>query len=697
VQPLRADDPARVAEYRLVARLGAGSMGRVFLGHDPSGDLVAVKVVHARFAHRPDRRERFAREITAARGIDPAYVAPVVDHDADAAEPWLATVYLPGLNLRQAVEAHGSLPTRSVRALGAALAKALDAIHRAGVLHRDLKPSNLVLTPDGPRVVDFGIARPDGADTITVPGSLLGTPGYIPPERVRDRRSDRAGDVFALGAVLVYAATGEGPFGSGSVQVLLYRTQFEEPRLDALRAALDGDPELIEIIERCLARDPRRRPAAGDLVERFTGASDTKGTRWLPDEVATSVTHAGEAMPVVRRPQSTSEGHGRRAFLSFGMAATALASLGSSAHNGPRAVPWRPADAANRSPLWTYRSPDVENEHWFTRPTVAGNMVYLSSTRGLHALSCSQGRLLWTANRGRPVYSGAAVMASETVLFNEGGVGVLRAVQAVDGSPVFDWDEPSIGRTGVPVVSRGRIYLCDSTGDLTAYDGRTGRRLWKLVLVHPVVDDAVLDDGALDGRALDDEVLDGGVDRSRLEGELDMVLASGLLYVAPEGLFAVDIASRTIRWRFGEATTAPAVHGGLVYSAGADHVHALDASSGALRWSRDVGGRVIGGVTVGEGMVFAGDASGRLHALDAGTGRPRWRFEAGGPLRGASSVTAGTVCTGADHDRLYAIGTADGRPRWSHPLGRQTAVRTHVWRDRVLVCVDLTRLCAFPL
>ncbi|MGP4027399.1 protein kinase domain-containing protein [Actinomadura sp. 3N407] len=672
MQPLRADDPARIGGYRLVARLGAGSMGRVFLGRGLSGDLVAVKVVHARFAHRRDRRERFAREVAAARGIDSAYVAPVVDHDTDAAEPWLATVYLPGLTLRQAVEVHGPLPAASVRALGAALAKALEAVHRAGVLHRDLKPSNLVLTPEGPRVVDFGMARPEGADTITMPGSLLGTPGYIPPERIRDRRSDRADDIFALGALLVYAATGEGPFGSGSAQVLLYRTQFEEPRLDALRTALDGDPELAEIITRCLARTPERRPTAGGLVGSFAGEPGAAGTQWLPGEVAASVTQAGRARPAVRPAPGAQRG--RRAVLSLGVATAVLATLGPSAHSTASVPARRPAGANTRSPLWTYRSPDGENRHWFNRPTVAGDAVYLSSTRGVHALDCSGGTLLWTANRGSPVYSGIAVMASETVMFSDG---LLQAVRAVDGSPAGRWREPSAGVTGVPAVEGDQVHLCDSTGYLTAYDGRTGQCRWRVRLVRPETD--------------------GGADRSRVEGALDPVIADGIAYAAPGGLFAVDTATGTVRWQFDAAFTAPAVWCGMVYTAGGRHVHALDAASGKRRWSRDIGGRVTGGVTVADGLVLAGDASGRLHALDAQTGRQRWRFGTDGPLRATPVAAAGTVYAGSDHDRLYAIGTADGALRWSHPLGRQTRVHAQVWRDRVLVCADLTLLHAFPL
>jgi hypothetical protein len=363
-----------------------------------------VKVVRARLAQRRDHRERFALEIAAVRGIDPVYIAPVVDHDVDADEPWLATAYLPGLNLRQAVRTHGPAPAPSVRALGTALARALRSIHRAGTLHRDLTPSNLMLTPEGPRVVDFGIACPDGSATDTIPGSLLGTPGYIPPERIRDRVSDRAGDVFGFGALLFYAATGEGPFGSGSTQVLLYRTQFEEPRLDALRAALDRDPELFETIACCLAPDPEGRPTTEELVGRFTGVPATSRNRRLPEAVATSADHAGEAAP--KGYGAWIAAFGRRAFFRLGLSTALLVVLNSSAPGRLRAAARRSVRLYGRSLLWPYRIPDGGNRRWFDRLNAAKDAVHLDSIRGLHALSGSCGGLLWTADPGGPVRSG---------------------------------------------------------------------------------------------------------------------------------------------------------------------------------------------------------------------------------------------------------------------------------------------------
>ncbi|MGH8963819.1 MAG: PQQ-binding-like beta-propeller repeat protein, partial [Actinomycetes bacterium] len=506
--------------------------------------------------------------------------------------------------------------------------------------------------------------------TITVPGTLLGTPGYIPPERIRDRRSGREGDIFAFGGVLIYAATGEGPVGGGSAPVLLYRTQSEEPRLDALRTAVD-DPWLTELITSCLARDPERRPTAAQLAGRFAEGADASGVGWLPDGVAASVSDAGRRGGTSYAADGT-RSHTRRAVLALGATGAVLATIGPSAQRVLSAKAHGPA--SDRSPLWTYASPDDENQHWFTRPTVAGDVVCLGSTVGLHVLDCAQGRLHWTANLGRPVRSGVAVVDAKTVLFSDGR---LWAMRVTDGVPVPGYREPTVHTTGSPAASAEQVFVFDTVGYLSVYDARTGDRRWRLWLADPKA-----------GQDLDSV---------RVRGGLDPVIAGRLVYTAPSGVFAVDPRARKVRWRFGEATCAPVVRGGLLYTAGDDRVHALDPASGAVRWSRGVGARISSGVAVADGLVVAGDDSGRLHALDALTGRPRWHLDTNGPLRAAPATAAGTVIAGSDNDRIYAVATADGSVRWSHPVGRQTEVRAQVWRDRVLACADLNRLHAFQL
>uniref|UniRef100_UPI00405793FD serine/threonine-protein kinase n=1 Tax=Streptomyces olivaceus TaxID=47716 RepID=UPI00405793FD len=289
--PLQTGDPERVGPYRIVARLGSGGMGRVYLAGSPGGRAAAVKVVHEDLAEDPAFRRRFGREVAAAQRVSGPFTAPVVDADPDADLPWLATAYVPGVALGTAVAAHGVWPERSVRALGSGLAEALDAIHRADVVHRDLKPSNVLLAPDGPRVIDFGISVAADDTKLTTTGAVVGSPGYLPPEQLVGREVGPPGDVFALGALLAYAATGTGPFGGGPAHGVNYRVVHEDPDLERVP---DG---LAEVVARCLAKDPRQRPEVPELVGelgRWEAADGTSGTfdagTWLPAPVAADVT-----------------------------------------------------------------------------------------------------------------------------------------------------------------------------------------------------------------------------------------------------------------------------------------------------------------------------------------------------------------------------------------------------------------------
>jgi eukaryotic-like serine/threonine-protein kinase len=279
-EELRAEDPRQVGEYQLIGRLGAGGMGTVFLGRSPGGRLVAVKVVHEVLARDPEFRARFSREVQAARMVSGAFTAPVIDADADAACPWLASSYIAGPSLHQAVTGHGPLPAATVTALAAGLAEALAAIHQAGLVHRDLKPSNVLLAADGPRVIDFGIARAADDATITRAGFVVGSPGFMSPEQVTAGDVGPPGDVFALGAVLAYAATGQGPFGQGPSHTLLYRVVHQPPELDGI-----ADRELRALISACLSKDPARRPAPRQVLARSAGRGDAAahfGDGWLP-------------------------------------------------------------------------------------------------------------------------------------------------------------------------------------------------------------------------------------------------------------------------------------------------------------------------------------------------------------------------------------------------------------------------------
>ncbi|MGH3881199.1 MAG: serine/threonine-protein kinase, partial [Actinophytocola sp.] len=256
MQALGTSDPTKIGEYAVLGRLGHGAMGRVFLARSPGGRPVAVKVIRSELADDEGFRERFRREVAAMRTVGGFWTAAVVDADPDGM--WLATEYVPGPTLLTAVTSHGPLPVPALRRLVAGLAEALRAIHATGLVHRDLKPANVLLAGDGPRVLDFGIAKALQGVDLTATGVFIGTPGFLSPEQIEGRDATPASDVFALGAVLAFAATGAGPFGSGEVPGLLYRAMHTDPDLAGVPA------ELRPLVERCLVRDPDARPAPAD-------------------------------------------------------------------------------------------------------------------------------------------------------------------------------------------------------------------------------------------------------------------------------------------------------------------------------------------------------------------------------------------------------------------------------------------------
>ncbi len=333
MQPLEAGEPHTIGAYRLLGRLGAGGMGRVYLGRSAGGRTVAVKVVHPHFALDEQFRARFRREVESARRIGAQWTAPVLDADPDAPVPWVATGYVAGPPLSQAVTEHGPLPEHAVRTLGAGLAEALAAVHDQGIVHRDVKPSNVLLALDGPRLIDFGIARALGATvSLTSTGVSVGSPGYMAPEQIRGRDVSGAADVFSLGAVLAYAATGAAPFPGDSSAVLLYKVVHEEPELG------DLEGELREVVEGCLAKDPAARPAPADLARVLApgGAAAMVAGGWLPGGLVREVSRSAVAL-LDLEPQDAPVQSGPVPFSS--------ASLGAGA--GPR--PW-PGEAAQGRP-----------------------------------------------------------------------------------------------------------------------------------------------------------------------------------------------------------------------------------------------------------------------------------------------------------------------------------------------------------
>ncbi|TCK00734.1 serine/threonine-protein kinase [Nocardia alba] len=285
MQPLDPNDPRRIGDYRLLGVLGAGGMGKVYLGRNPGGRTVAVKVI------RPDLidaefRARFRREVAAAKRVGGAFTAPVLDADVDARAPWLATGYVAGISLTDAVSEFGPFAEPALSALAHGLAEALVAVHAAGIVHRDLKPSNVMLAIDGPKVIDFGIARVIADSALTTTGKFLGSPGFMCPEQVSGETLSPACDVFALGGVLTFAAAGHGPFGTAEVMQMLWRIVYEEPRLEALPASLRP------LVASCLAKDPAARPTPEQVLSELAHLGAPERSGWLPPQVLAHISTA---------------------------------------------------------------------------------------------------------------------------------------------------------------------------------------------------------------------------------------------------------------------------------------------------------------------------------------------------------------------------------------------------------------------
>ncbi|MGR3936823.1 protein kinase domain-containing protein [Streptomyces sp. BRA346] len=284
MENLGAQDPRWIGEYQLLGRLGEGGMGKVYLARSSRGRTVAVKLVQAELARQSDFRGRFKREVEAARRVGGQWTAPVLDADTEAAVPWVATGYIGGPSLHEVVaEDFGALPEQSVRVLAHGLSLALRDIHGAGLIHRDFKPSNILITIDGPRVIDFGIARAldavgGGNSNLTATGAVVGSPGFMSPEQVRGETVTTASDVFCLGSVLAFAATGRQPFGrvDSGIHALMYRIAQEEPDLEGLPEGLLG------LVTACLSKDPAQRPSVPDLIAYTEAAAPDPAEPWLP-------------------------------------------------------------------------------------------------------------------------------------------------------------------------------------------------------------------------------------------------------------------------------------------------------------------------------------------------------------------------------------------------------------------------------
>ncbi|KUM75338.1 serine/threonine-protein kinase [Streptomyces curacoi] len=401
-QPLQADDPPVVAGYRLAARLGAGGMGRVYLSHTQGGRPVAIKVVRPELADAPDFRRRFRREVAAAGRVRGAYTAELIDADADGVPPWLATLYVPGPSLAEAVARRGPLPVPAVLWLVAGVAEALQAIHGAGIVHRDLKPSNVLLASDGPRVIDFGISVAADTTSHTATGSAVGTPQFMAPEQATAGEVTAATDIFALGQTAVFAALGEPLYGNGPAATVLYRIVHSEPDLSRL-------PEQLQpLIARCLAADPEERATPAEVVEwcrqrlgrdADAGAGPAVWREFMgpevtvPSPVATP-TRVHTVPLVVTRPQPTVPA-GRQARRRRNALITAVAvTAGALVLTG---LAWMVVDAGDRFRDWIAGAPATSGSEESARSSASSSASAPTSGAGAESSGTGGG-----TQKGRP-------------------------------------------------------------------------------------------------------------------------------------------------------------------------------------------------------------------------------------------------------------------------------------------------------
>lgn len=334
MEELGSGDPRRIGSYQLLGRLGSGGMGHVFLGQSPGGRPVAVKVIRPDLADAPDFRRRFAREVTAARRVSGIFTAPVVDADPEAPQPWLVTAYVEGPSLADHVGQNGAMPESEVIRLGCALAEGLAAIHAVGIVHRDLKPSNVLLASDGPRIIDFGISRAAEATSLTESGLIVGSPGYMSPEQADGREVGAASDVFSMGAVLAFAATGTEPFGSGAASALLYRVVHGEPVLTGI------SDDLHEVVSPCLRKIPAERPTPARLLATLVSLGNALT---LPPDGMAAIVDLPQPVPAGYSRAELSDA--RAVSPRSGLSATAAKAMQSA---GPG------ADMTRRRPRWPW-------------------------------------------------------------------------------------------------------------------------------------------------------------------------------------------------------------------------------------------------------------------------------------------------------------------------------------------------------
>ncbi|MEU3985492.1 PQQ-binding-like beta-propeller repeat protein [Streptomyces sp. NPDC026672] len=712
VDQLTQHDPRRIGPFEVLGRLGAGGMGLVYLARSASGRRVAIKTVRTELAEDQLFRVRFTREVEAARAVSGFYTAAVVDADPRAAVPWLATAYVPAPSLEEIVNECGPLPAQAVRWLAAGVAEALQSIHGAGLVHRDLKPSNVLVVEDGPRVIDFGIASGVSNTRLTMTNVAVGTPAYMSPEQAKDSRSvTGASDVFSLGSMLVFAATGHPPFHGANPVETVFMLLREGPDLEGL------PDELRPLIESCMQMEATGRPNPADLQAQlaphlFGSGSDDSGTAsaWLPEKAvaliesrrggrpapapAPAAGGRGGGRPAVPPPPSydpvvpTAPGPARPPVSAPPAAVGApdtgpvrLAGAQVPIGPGPRvsdtraaavkapppeaglvanwarprpgvngadpAVPAVPAALPEAAAGWRPWRFRMSNDVWGT-PSVDGDLVYVTSFE-VHALDVATGRRRF---KTRDVAWSMAV-ADGRIHASDGPT--LFALDAREGGDL--WRLSTDAWVYSLKADRGTVVTGTRGGGAQAWEAAGGQKLWEI----------------------------GGCQTDFESPEAGPVVHDGTVYVWQDArLRALDARTGEERWSYpiGDAASCGGVPvrlspgpDGHVYVSAGSRVLAVDVASGRVRWHFEAPAvflcppTFVPGPAVTGGGVYLADYLGTVYALDAADGRDRWRIA----TEARSSVEPVLVAAGHVHvgsgKGLYTLDAVTGTPKWRFQAG----------------------------
>ncbi|GGX89555.1 serine/threonine-protein kinase [Streptomyces anandii] len=714
VDQLTQHDPRRIGPFEVLGRLGAGGMGLVYLARSASGRRVAIKTVRTELAEDQLFRVRFTREVEAARAVSGFYTAAVVDADPRAAVPWLATAYVPAPSLEEIVTECGPLPVQAVRWLAAGVAEALQSIHGAGLVHRDLKPSNVLVVEDGPRVIDFGIASGVSNTRLTMTNVAVGTPAYMSPEQAKDSRSvTGASDVFSLGSMLVFAATGHPPFHGANPVETVFMLLREGPDLEGL------PDELRPLIESCMQMDVPGRPTPADLQAQlaphlFGSGSDDSGTAsaWLPERAVgliesrrggrpagrpapgprsggrpqvppppshdpvvpappVPVPAGGDSGPVRLAGAQVPIGPGPRVADARAAAVKApppeagLAATWSRPRPGVNgadpaltAAPAVPPETASGWRPWRFR---MSNDVWGT-PSVAGDLVYVTSFE-VHALDVATGRRRF---KTRDVAWSMAV-ADGRVHASDGPT--LFALDAREGSDL--WRVQTDAWVYSLKADRGTVVTGTRGGGVQAWEAAGGQKLWEI----------------------------SGCQSDFESPEAGPAVHDGTVYVWQDArLRALEARTGEERWSYpiGDAASCGGVPvrltpapDGYVYVSAGTRVVALDIASGRVRWHFEAPAVFLcppafaPGPAVTGGGIYLADYLGTVYALDATDGRDRWRIA----TESRASIDPVLVAAGHVHvgsgKGLYTLDAVTGTPKWRFQSGGEIVGSPAVAEGRI--------------